>query len=292
MPKIIEISLTLDESIPPAEIDGNQFHQALLNLCVNARDAIFDSEKGEYNNGMISVTTGATPGDVLRRQHSDAVADNYVRISVGDTGSGMDAETQKRIFDPFFTTKERGKGTGLGLAVVYGIVGAHGGFIDVESEPHRGTLFNIYIPVSASVEKAAWPQGGAPSEPLVGNETILLVEDEEPLLQLMKLFLESNGYTVLTAADGMAAIDMYAHYADDISLVLSDVGLPTLGGITVIQRLREISPSLPALLASGYLSDQQRAEASRLGIGKIIAKPYQPNLVLAAIRDTLDEARR
>jgi PAS domain S-box-containing protein len=292
MPKIIDISITLDESIPPALIDGNQFHQALLNLCVNARDAIFDSEKGEDTHGMISITTGAVSGDTLRRQHADAVAENYVRISVGDTGSGMDAETQKRIFDPFFTTKERGKGTGLGLAVVYGIVGAHGGFIDVESELHHGTVFNIYLPVSARAINAGWPQAGADAAPLIGSETILLVEDEEPLMQLMKLFLESNGYTVLTASDGIAAVDVYAHYAGDISLVLSDVGLPTLGGVAVIQRIREITPTIPAILASGYLTDQQRAEAVRLGIGRIISKPYQPNVVLTTIRGMLDEARR
>jgi len=287
IPRIIGISIALDEIIPLASIDGDQFHQALLNLCVNARDAIFDTPQGEQTTGTITITTGSVDGETLRKQYGGAVADKYVFLSVADTGKGMDAEIQKRIFDPFFTTKERGKGTGLGLAVVYGIVAAHGGFLDVLNEVNNGSTFTMYLPVSIRDLKIGRHPAGAPDVPLRGAETILLIEDEEPLLNLMKLFLESNGYTVLTATDGLMAIDVYTHHADDISLVLTDVGLPYLGGISVIQRLRKLNPSLPALLASGYLTEHQQRDAQQLGVEKIIAKPYQPNNVLARIREAL-----
>jgi two-component system, cell cycle sensor histidine kinase and response regulator CckA len=173
--------------------------------------------------------------------------------------------------------------------VVYGIVGSHGGYIEVDSKMHRGTTFCVYLPASTRELIASWHPAGIADVPQRGAETILLIEDEEPLLHLMKLFLESNGYTVLTAEDGLAAIDLYAHYAADIALVLTDVGLPSLGGISVVQKLREINPSVRALLASGYLTEQQHAEAQSLGIEKIIPKPYQPNVVLSRIRETIDQ---
>jgi two-component system, cell cycle sensor histidine kinase and response regulator CckA len=289
-PKIIELSVSLDPSVPPASIDGNQLHQALLNLCVNARDAILGTETEGTTGGTITLATSYVKGTELRKQFTEAVGESYICLKVSDTGAGMDEETKKRIFDPFFTTKGKGKGTGLGLAVVYGIVQSHSGFMNVDSRLHEGTSFSLYLPVSAHYAHTMDAGTVAANDSLCGPETILLVEDEEPLLQLMKVFLETNGYTVLTAMDGIGAVDQYTKYKTRIALVLSDVGLPGLGGIGVVKKIREIDPAVPILLASGFLTTQQYTELQHLGIERIIPKPYEPQLILSNIREQLNKS--
>ncbi|MGE5315020.1 MAG: response regulator [Acidobacteriota bacterium] len=287
-PKIIRIDVTLGSSLPPASVDGSQLHQALLNLCVNARDAILDGGGPErHEGGSITLSTSVVQGTELRRQFADALADVYIAITVADSGEGMDEETKKRIFDPFFTTKGKGKGTGLGLAVVYGIIHSHGGFVNVESRLHHGTSFTLYIPASPRYTAGAAEQEQTAADSLRGTETILLIEDEEPLLHLMKVFLEGNGYTVLAAADGMSGVDLFLKHRNRIGLVLSDVGLPALGGISVVKKIRE-SSAVPVMLASGYLTAQQQTEIKNLGIDTVVPKPYEPQVLLSRVREMLN----
>ncbi len=200
----------------------------------------------------------------------------------------MDTNTRQRIFEPFFTTKEHGKGTGLGLAVVYGVIKGHRGFIHVESEEKQGATFSIYLPISLlEVAPTTHPQE-EPVESPGGNETILLVEDEPLLLDLMKLVLEEKGYRVATAVDGLQALEVYHKNVDTIDLVLSDMGLPRLGGWETFQRMRDINPNLKVILASGFVHPELKAEMISQGAKDFIQKPYVPSKILQRIREVLD----
>jgi len=289
-PKTIAYSVELDKSLPSIHADHNQLHQALLNLCVNARDAMIDKQRDQAPGGKLSLSTRMVTGMKIREKFHDASEEPYVCISVNDTGTGMDEATRSRIFEPFFTTKEQGKGTGLGLAVVYGVVKAHHGFIDVESEPGRGTSFHLYFqaPARAGEHVESGPVIG--EEALGGHETILVVEDEEMLLDLVKNILEGKGYQVLTAKDGLEAIRVYADHKDEVSLVLSDIGLPKLGGVGVFLKLKEMNPNLKAILASGYLDPELRSEMREAGATDFVQKPYEPNQILKRIRYVIDHS--
>jgi two-component system cell cycle sensor histidine kinase/response regulator CckA len=263
-------------------MDATQLHQTLLNLCVNARDAMNGS-------GDLKMQTRLVGRSSLSDRFLNASATHYVKLSVTDTGSGMDEDTKQKIFEPFFTTKEEGKGTGLGLAVVYGVVQAHNGFIDVESEPDVGTTFNLYFPVPEGIlaEDRARPEasGDLPG----GNENILVVEDEPVLRQLLVKFLEAAGYTVISANDGDEAITVYRAHKDDIDLVISDYGLPKRDGWEAFKMMQQLNPDVRALLATGYLEPGQRTEILESGIRKILNKPYYVEEILQAVRQTLDD---
>jgi signal transduction histidine kinase len=226
-PKTVELNLKLDTSIPMITMDQAQLHQALLNLCVNARDAINDLAPLTSSHGLLTIRTEVVPRSVLKG-HADARASRYVCISVSDFGKGMDEDTKEKIFEPFFTTKEPGKGTGWGLAVVYGVVKAHRGFIDVESKMNVGSTFRLYLPVSDDSVGEGELVGAGSGGIWEGTETILLVEDEDGLRHLMKSVLEDSGYRALTAKDGIEAIRLYAEHKDEIALVFTDLGLPRL----------------------------------------------------------------
>ena len=271
-PKSIVFAQELEEHIPSIIADHNQLHQTLLNLCLNA----------------LTIKTRTCLGSELLDQFSDATEDSYVGISVSDTGIGMDTKTRQRIFEPFFTTKEHGKGTGLGLAVVYGVIKGHRGFIHVESEETQGATFSIYLPVSLlDVEPATYPLED-PVEARGGNETILLVEDEPLLLDLLKLVLEEKGYRVATAVDGLQALEVYQKNIDTIDLVLSDMGLPKLGGWETFQRMRDINPNVKVILASGFVHPELKAEMISQGAKDFVQKPYVPSKILQRIREVLD----
>jgi CheY-like chemotaxis protein len=270
-------------------MDQTQLHQALLNLCVNARDAITDSSMGNLGRGAIRIQTTLVDNREVRKRFSEASASEYVCISVSDSGMGMDEETKQKIFEPFFTTKERGKGTGLGLSVVYGIIKSHHGHIEVESEIGLGTTFRLYLPVTDAVgSPAVLREDGIPAD-VRGKETILLVEDEENLLGLMKTALEREGYSVLTAMDGISAIKTFSLNKGKIALVLTDLGLPKLDGAAVFASMKEIDPNVKIILASGYLEPNLKSNLLRAGAKEFIQKPYSPNLVLTKIREVLDE---
>jgi PAS domain S-box-containing protein len=281
-PKVVTFSHSIQQGLPPINADPSQIHQALLNLCVNARDAM---PKG----GTLSLSTGLLSGEDLRKRLSDAVEIQYVFVAVSDTGVGMTDHLKSRIFEPFFTTKELGRGTGLGLAVVYGIVNAHHGFVDVESEQGKGTTFRLYFPIHVGLKeehKARKPKDG--ESPQGSSEAILVVEDEELLLNMVRALLEENGYTVFTALDGKEALAVYDLHRDEIKLVLTDMGLPRLSGTEEFIRLREINPDIKVILASGYLDAELKTEMLKAGARAFLQKPYVPGDVLKIIREVLD----
>jgi PAS domain S-box-containing protein len=278
-PKTIRFRLLLEKDVPVIVADSNQLHQALLNLCVNARDAM-------PNGGWLSLRTSTVTRDALLDRFPEATAHRYVQISVEDSGIGMDETTKLRIFEPFFTTKERGKGTGLGLAVVYGIVKNHNGFIDVESEPGRSTTFNLYLPVAlkATVDTESEQR----TETAEGHETILLVEDEEPLLKLLRNCLQEKGYRVLTARDGNEAIEIYKEECERIALVFADMGLPIVSGFEAFLRMKNLNPQVKVIFGSGYLDPNAKSELLKKGARDFLLKPYEPDDVLQRIRTVLD----
>ncbi len=280
-PKTITYSSELEKALPTIQADRNQLYQALLNLCVNARDAM-------SSGGILSIVTQTIQRENILERFPDANDERYVHITVKDTGVGIDQATLSRIFEPFFTTKAQGKGTGLGLAVVYGVLQGHKGFIDVESEVGRGTAFHLYFPVQHHIEPAGVPAVQYTEAP-GGTETILVVEDEEQLLVLVQSLLESKGYTVLTAKDGEEAVERYRQAKDKIDLVLTDVGLPKLDGRGVFSQIKALNPQVRVIFASGYLEPDVKSEMFKAGVKDFVQKPYMPNEVLVKIREVLDK---
>jgi CheY-like chemotaxis protein len=282
-PKTYTFSLNVDKSIPIISADSNQLQQVLMNLCVNARDAMPDG-------GTITFSIEIVEGAALRKRFSEAREEQYVCLSVSDTGTGMDEATRNRLFEPFFTTKGEGKGTGLGLAVVYGVLRSHHGFIDVESEINLGTTFRLYFFVPPKDVQFSSTSQLVEEEVSRGTETILLIEDEEILLRSISDLLSENGYTVLTARDGREAVEVYARNREDIKLVLSDMGLPKQSGWEAFLEIREINPSIRIIFASGNFDPNMKAELSKKGAKHFIQKPYVPDEILKSIREVVDNS--
>jgi PAS domain S-box-containing protein len=281
IPKTIEITLDLEKELPVITADPTQIHQVLLNLCVNARDAM---PKG----GRLVIATHRQQGETIRKKFLNAAESQYIRLSVADTGMGLDEATRGRIFEPFFTTKEIGKGTGLGLSVVFGIMESHNGLIDLETEPGKGTTFHLYFPVLQSLEiehAAVESRQKIPG----GTETLLVVEDEEMLGGLLRTALQTAGYTVLMAVDGQEAIDLFNEHQGDIQLVLSDMGLPKVSGYDVFRKMKSYNPNLKFILASGFMEPQIKSEIFKEGVKDFIQKPYSVYEVLRAVRAILDQ---
>jgi PAS domain S-box-containing protein len=266
------------KDLHPIEADRGQMEQVLLNLYVNAADAMLGGGK------LILETSNVTHEDMKGKMY-DPKPGSYVLLRVIDNGTGMGKTTQERIFDPFFTTKEMGKGTGLGLASVYGIIKGHGGYIDVYSELGRGTTFQIYLPAS---DKEADTK---PIEKLIdvniGSETILLVEDEEVVLDVGIKMLGKMGYTVLAAKSGEEAIVLYKEKQDSIDMVVLDMVLPEMGGGEVYDALKEINPDVRVLLASGYSIDSQAKQILSRGCNGFIQKPFNLSELSAKIKEIL-----
>jgi len=279
--RMIEIKKIIEGKIPAINADHAQMHQAVLNLCVNARDAM---PKG----GTLTVKVNTVEHSIVSQRFPAASAEWYVCISVADTGTGMDEKTKSRIFDPFFTTKEKGKGTGLGLAVVYGVMQTHHGFVDVESKEGKGTTFFLYLPVPTDPEAVQRMAEGESSDVPGGTETILIAEDEEVLRMMLLDILESHGYKVNLAEDGLEAVEIYRKHRGEIDLVLTDVGLPKITGIEEFERLREINPHVKVLFSSGYFEPDLKSEMYKAGAKGFIQKPYKPDDVLRKIREVLD----
>jgi len=280
-PKTIVYSQNLEKEIPSIYADHSQLHQALLNLCVNARDAM-------QSGGVLTISTSMPTGSSVRNRHPDAVADSYICIEVVDTGAGMAAEVRNRIFEPFFTTKEKGKGTGLGLAVVFGIVQTHHGFIDVDSEIGKGATFRLYLPISREIELLEAAKRETIEEIPGGTETLLIVEDEAALNENLNAVLTGKGYTVLSAFDGLTAVNIYTERQKEIALVLTDLGLPKLTGMEEFKRIRQLNPNVRIIVATGYLDPDMRSELLKAGVQKFIYKPYNPKEVLKVVREVLD----
>ncbi|MDE3057854.1 MAG: PAS domain S-box protein [Bacteroidota bacterium] len=279
-PKAITVVTTLASGIPSIRGDATQLHQVLLNLSVNARDAM---PKG----GALTFSTALVPLETVRTKFPRAEAAEYILITVSDTGVGMDEKTRRRIFEPFFTTKEPGKGTGLGMAVVYGVVESHHGFINVESEVGRGTTFTIAFPVETGlvVERS---EHAYEEEPPGGTETLLIIEDEEMLRGILQEALVQKGYRVHTAADGEEAVKMYSQHQREIALVISDVGLPKMTGDKIFYLIKEITPAVKFILASGFIEPDLKSELIGAGVQEFVQKPYRQSEILAKIRAVID----
>ena len=280
-PKIIECSVSCPEHEFVVYADKTQLHQSLLNLCVNARDAM-------PGGGKLTISITTTPFTELRNRFPNVQQAEYVCLAVHDSGSGMDEATRNKIFEPFFTTKEVGKGTGLGLSVVYGIVKNHKGMIDVVSEIGRGTSFYIYIPSAKHKGEIIIPEV-LESKTRGGTETIFVIEDEELLLKIVVKYLEANGYNVLTASDGEEALEQYIEHKEQIHLVLSDIGLPKIGGQVVCEKILAINSNAKIIIASGYLEPNSKSELFKKGVKDFIQKPYDPKEILSKVRRTLDD---
>ncbi len=265
----------------PVMMDPSQIDQILANLCVNARDAISGVGRISIETGMITYD----PGYCAR--HPEPVPGKYVSLTVSDDGCGMDRETQSRIFEPFFTTKEIGKGTGLGLAMVYGIAKQNKGFINVYSEPGQGTVFKLYLPQHAAENEAAQQQDQASPEP-GGHETILLVEDEPSILNMAKSMLESFGYRVLSASTPAGAIHLANAHGAEIDLLIVDVIMPEMNGPDLAKQVVSFYPDMVCLFMSGYPGDVI-AHHGVLDEGvNIIKKPFSTQDLAAKVREVLD----
>ncbi|UCH01006.1 MAG: response regulator, partial [Deltaproteobacteria bacterium] len=260
--------------------DQGQIEQVLLNLYVNAADAM------PGGGDLFLKTMNVTDKDITGKPY-EAKPGNYVLVSVTDTGVGMDKKTIERIFDPFFTAKGLAKGTGLGLASVYGIIKAHGGYIDVESKKGQGTTFSIYLP--ASSEKEVITEKQLPEEILKGKEAILLVDDEDMVLDAGEQMLKKLGYEVLLAEGGREAIELYNKNLDNIAMVLLDMVMPGMGGGEAYDRMKEINPDIKVLLSSGYSIDGQATEILQRGCDGFIQKPFSMKELSQSIRKILDK---
>ncbi|MDD5450281.1 MAG: PAS domain S-box protein [Desulfovibrionales bacterium] len=275
--KGITVYKELAEGLFDIEIDQGQIEQVLLNLFINAADAM---PKG----GKLMLRTRNTTHEGIKNMVYDARPGNYVLLTVTDTGTGMDKETQARIFEPFFTTKEMGRGTGLGLASVYGIIKAHAGYINVESEKGHGTIFSIYLPAS---EKKAQRTVKTVEQCVKGTGTILMVDDEDALREVGQELLTAMGYRVLVARDGKEAVEVYRKNWHNIDLVLLDMIMPNMGGGEAYDCMQEINPDIKVLLSSGYSVAGEAGEILKRGCHGFIQKPFKASELSRKIEEIL-----
>ena len=279
----IELQTQLASDLGRTRADAGQIEQVIMNLVVNSKDAM-------PNGGKITIQSGNAQlkHDDLRREYSYIKPGEYVFLSVSDTGHGMDKETQLRIFEPFFTTKEKGKGTGLGLSTVYGIIKQSGGYVLVESELQRGTTFRIYLP---RVEDALEPVNatGASSSHNGGSETVLLVEDEESVRQLVRETLESKGYEVLEADHGEAALHIVSGHSGKIDMLITDVVMPGMSGRELSAQLCASYPHTKVLYLSGYTEDAIAHEGVLDSGTAFLQKPFTLQMLARKVREVLDE---
>jgi CheY-like chemotaxis protein len=283
--RLIGEDIQLETSSAPdvglIKADRSQIEQVILNLAVNARDAM-------PQGGRLTIETANVDLDASYARSPVVLAPGkYVMLAVTDNGCGMDAETQTHIFEPFFTTKEKGKGTGLGLATVYGIVKQSGGYVWVYSEPGRGTSFKIYLPMVENVEEPGRDNRGDPQSSGRGTETILLVEDEKGVRELAREYLEMSGYTVIEAEDGHTALELAAMHSGTIHLLMTDVVMPGISGRELADRVKRIRPKIQVLYMSGY-TDQAVVHHGILDMDAVLLqKPFTMATLSSKLREIL-----
>jgi PAS domain S-box-containing protein len=272
-----------EDGLGAVEADPGQVEQVILNLALNARDAM-------PRGGTVTLeTANVVVGDDHCRRHVGARPGPHVTLSVSDTGEGIDADTLQHVFEPFFTTKEQGKGTGLGLATVYGIVEQSGGWVEVESEPGRGTSFRIYLPCVDGAPAAEIRDADALASG--GSETVLVVEDEPMVRSLARRALAERGYRVLEAEDGESALRISRRHAGPIHLLLSDVVMPGMSGADLSERFARVRPETAALFMSGYTAEALGPHGVLADGVDFIAKPFTPDALAARVRAALDARR-
>jgi CheY-like chemotaxis protein len=283
-PKDVRLQFSVPNGIWTILGDPTQVHQILLNLCVNARDAM-------SNGGSLTV---GVENCVLDQQYAamniDAKAGNYIIISVTDSGTGIPQDHLDKIFEPFFTTKELNKGTGLGLSAVMAIAKSHGGFVNVYSELGKGTTFKVYLPAMEGSSEARKKSSEKISLPRGKGETILVVDDEASILIVTSQTLEAFGYRVVTAGDGAEALAIYVQHKDEISAVLTDMMMPIMDGAATIQALMRINPAVKIIAASGLAANSGAVKESDGRVKHFLTKPYTAETLLIAMRAILDEA--
>jgi PAS domain S-box-containing protein len=280
LPKSISIKYDIDPDLSTILADPTQIHQVLMNVSINARDAM-------PSGGTLTITAANVHIDEnYARINIDAEPGSYVLVTVIDTGTGMTPEVSSRIFDPFFTTKEIGKGTGLGLATSMTIVKSHHGFINVYSEPGKGTRFSVYLP-SANVEhegtehtKDAIPHGN--------GELVLIVDDEENIRNVAGATLNKFGYETVTAVDGTDALAVYSQRRDQIAVVLTDMAMPYMDGHALIRALKKMDPNIKTIAMSGLIRDETTAELKNLNVNAFLSKPYSAESLLNTLAEVLD----
>ncbi len=280
-PKTIRIESSVSSHLWPVVGDATQLHQIMLNLCINARDAM-------PHGGVLRVAARNTQLDVnFASMIHDAKPGSYVVIEIKDTGTGIPREIVDKIFDPFFTTKEVGKGTGLGLSTVLGIVKSHEGFLHVDSHMGEGTTFQVYLPATPSAEiKPETPEDELPN----GNgEWILVVDDEASIRTVAKTILEAHNYNILDAADGAEALALYADKRDSIRLLLTDTMMPIIDGIALIRAIKKITPELRVIASTGQEEKGRIAELRSLRVNAILAKPYTSDTLIKALDRVLHQ---
>ena len=277
----ITLKFQLDPTLGQVKADPGQIEQVLMNLAVNSRDAM-------PNGGRLTIETANVELDLaFTRQHPGSRTGQYIMLAVADTGMGIDPEIQSQIFEPFFTTKERDKGTGLGLATVYGVVKQSGGYIAVDSEMGKGARFSVYLPRVMQTVTAPEIKAGTPAD-LRGSETILLVEDAEPLRKLANMFLRDSGYNVLAAVDGTEALELACRDSRPIDLLLTDVVMPGINGRVLAERLAPMQPRMKVLYMSGY-TDSFIAGHGVLESGThLLHKPFTQESLARKVREVLD----
>jgi PAS domain S-box-containing protein len=281
-PKAIELRADIPgKDLWTVSADATQLHQVLMNLCVNARDAM-------PNGGILRLEIdNMLLDEAYTRINLEARTGPYVVITVADTGTGIGAELLDRIFDPFFTTKEVGKGTGLGLSTVLGIVQNHGGFIRVESEVGGGTQFQVYLP--AVEDRVARQREKV--ERASGHQELILIVDDEPLIQeVMKTALETHNYRTLAARNGTEAIELYAQHQDEVGAILMDIMMPTMDGLTALRTLQKLNPNVKAIATSGLTSNSVLVEDSGIGVKAFLAKPYTAQELLETLQRVLESS--
>ena len=279
----IELKIQHGRHLGAVKVDQGQLEQVIINLAVNARDAM-------PGGGTLSITTSRIEApEVANLGHEIMPSGDYVAIEVRDTGQGIPKENLQKIFEPFFTTKEVGRGTGLGLSTVYGIVKQTGGFIFAQSEPGEGAAFTIYLPVHVPSPDERPPVLERKSEDVAdlwGRGTILLVEDEDPVRTFATRALGKKGYTVLDAASGEAALDLVRRHDGPIDLVVSDVVMPNMDGPTLVQEIRKLMPTVKVIFISGYAQDGFRDQLADGSYG-FLPKPFSLSQLAEAVKSAL-----
>ncbi len=276
LPKSIRVALQLDPELPLVSGNATQLQQVLMNLCINARDAM-------PNGGTLSIEAKIVViDDTYAEMLPGATVGNFIQIMVTDTGTGIAPEHLSRIFDPFFTTKEIGKGTGLGLATVATIIKSHEGFVNVYSEIGRGTKFSFYLP-ALTTDDPTPPVKISPALPPGNGELILVVDDESAIRQIAQTILENFNYRVLTANDGAEAIAKFTEYQNEISVVVTDIVMPVMDGAAFIRVIRAIRPQTKIIVSSGFAETNKLDEAAAIGIKDFLTKPYSTQALLETL---------
>lgn len=277
-------SITICLEIVPSNLwtvlaDATQLHQVLLNLCVNARDAM-------PNGGLLSlVADNVFIDENYARMNLEAQTGSYVVVTVSDTGTGISTEVLERMFDPFFTTKKPGKGTGLGLSTVIGIVNNHKGFVTVESEVGKGTQFKVYLPALCEREI---PPSKDLATPAGNGELILVVDDEIAIQKICKTSLEDHNYKTLIACNGKEAIELYTQYQSQISLILLDIIMPSMDGLTLIRTLQKMNPQVRIIATSGIISNSKITESTGKSVKAFLSKPFTIQELLSTVYSVLN----